>query len=350
MLIFCTLFDSNYLDKGLTLYASMKEVMDDFKLYILAMDEKCHEILSDMELSHVTVISQKEFEDEELLQIKETRARAEYCWTCTASLLDYVFETYHENYCTYIDSDLYFFKNPKVLIEEMLNHDCSVQIVSHGFGKGMIAREKEKGAGKYCVQFNTFRNDHYGREILTTWKQQCRNHCSMEPGEMGDQKYLSDWDERYEKVHVLCHQGGGVAPWNVFRFKAAQESGFLMDKKTNEKFELIFYHFHHLEYIDAATVNLNTFKKERGAEAELVYQIYRPYLSKMEEIKKMLVDKYGFAPMIKKHPGLKAKSKKEKIKEFAKMQFPELIYKLNDKLAYSQGKQKDIINLKEFIG
>ena len=32
------------------------------------------------------------------------------------------------------------------------------------------------------------------------------------------------------------------------------------------------------------------------------------------------------------------------------MTLPELIYKVNDKLAYSQGKQKDIINLKEFIG
>lgn len=350
MLTFCTLFDSNYLDKGLTLYASMKEVMEEFRLYVLAMDEKCFEILSEMSLPYMTVISLEEFEDEELLKIKAERARAEYCWTCTASLIDYVFETYGEKYCTYIDSDLYFFRNPKVLIEEMVEHDCSVQIVEHGFGKGMIAREKEKGAGKYCVQFNTFRNDHEGRKVLTTWKQQCRNHCSMEPGEMGDQKYLSDWADKYEKVHVLSHQGGGVAPWNIFRFKADEKTDCLIDKKTKEKFELIFYHFHHLEYIDETTVNLNVFKKERGSDENLVYKIYHPYLKKMEEIKRMIAQTYGAAPMIKKHPGLKAKSKKEKIKEMVKMTLPELIYKVNDKLAYSQGKQKDIINLKEFIG
>ena len=63
MLTFCTLFDSNYLDKGLALYASMKKCMENFKLYILAMDEKCCEILSNMKLLNVVVISQKEFEE-----------------------------------------------------------------------------------------------------------------------------------------------------------------------------------------------------------------------------------------------------------------------------------------------
>ena len=52
MLTFCTLFDSNYLDKGLVLYESMANVMENFKLYILAMDEKCEDILKDMNLSH----------------------------------------------------------------------------------------------------------------------------------------------------------------------------------------------------------------------------------------------------------------------------------------------------------
>ena len=147
MLTFCTLFDSNYLDKGLVLYESMSNVMENFKLYILAMDEKCEDILKDMNLSHSIVISLKEFEDEELLEIKSKRARAEYCWTCTASLIDYVLEKYKEEYCTYVDSDLYFFKNQQILIEEMIDANCSVQIVEHGFGKGFIAKEKIKGAG-----------------------------------------------------------------------------------------------------------------------------------------------------------------------------------------------------------
>lgn len=348
MLTFCTLFDSNYLDKGLVLYDSMKECMKTFKLYILAMDDKCCEILKSMALSNVVVISLEEFEDEELLEIKAQRSRAEYCWTCTASLIDYVFETYREEYCTYIDSDLCFYKNPQILIEEMCDADCSVQIVEHGFGKGMIAREKVKGAGRYCVQFNTFKNDVHGREILTTWKNQCRNHCSMAPGEMGDQKYLSDWAEKYEKVHVLKHQGGGVAPWNLFRFQHVDgEPGWLLDKKTKEKFEMVFYHFHHLEYIDETQVNLNVFKKELGTDEKLVYEIYIPYLKRMEEVKKMLNEKYEIKPLISKHPGLVGKTKQEKIKELFRMNLPQLLYKVRDKKAYSRGKEKDLICLED---
>ena len=60
------------------------------------MDDKCCEILKSMALSNVVVISLEEFEDEELLEIKAQRSRAEYFWTCTASLIDYVFETYRE--------------------------------------------------------------------------------------------------------------------------------------------------------------------------------------------------------------------------------------------------------------
>lgn len=349
MFTFCTLFDSNYLDKGLVLHESMTKVMKDFKLYILAMDDKCCEILKSMKLSHVIVISLEAFEDEELSKIKAERSRAEYCWTCSASLIDYVLENYKEAYCTYIDSDLYFFKNPKVLLEEMVNANCSVQIVEHGFGKGMIAEEKVKGAGRYCVQFNTFKNDKYGREILSTWKSQCRNHCSMAPGEMGDQKYLSDWAEKYEKVHVLQHQGGGVAPWNVFRFKPADKEGWLIDKKTKDKFELIFYHFHHLEYVDENQVNINVFKKELGSDKTLVYDIYHTYLSKMEAVKKMLSKEYGIVPLIRKHPGLVEKSRQDKMNELKKMKFGELIYRVRNKIAYSRGGDADMLDLKDFL-
>lgn len=346
MLTFCTLFDFNYLDKGIVLYKSMEKVMDKFCIYILAMDDQCLAVLKSMELSNAVIISQKEFEDEELLKIKKERTRAEYCWTCTASLIDYIFENYREEFCTYIDADLFFYKNPQNLIEEMCKAGCSVQIVEHGFGHGRRARMQERNSGRFCVQFNTFKNDVYGREVLAVWKRQCRNYCSMEINEMGDQKYLSDWPEKYEKVHILQHQGGGVAPWNIVRFRTSDtREGYLIDKKTKQEFELIFYHFHHLEYMDGNRVNINAFKQAFGIDEKMIFSIYIPYLRELENVKKILLEDYGFIPLLKSHPGFAKESKSDKLRQLKSIGIQGLYNRLVEKAIYLQGRKKDIIRL-----
>jgi hypothetical protein len=123
----------------------------------------------------------------------------------------------------------------------------------------------------------------------------------------------------------------------------------LNDRKTGDEFPLIFYHFHHLEYLDEKHVNINVFKTNVGIEEDLVYKIYIPYLTHLETVKKNLANRYGLQPMIKKHPGVIAKSRKEKLKELLKFDFTELVYKVSDKIAYSLGKEKDLISLEKYL-
>ena len=75
---YCTLFNSNYLSRGLNLYYSIKKVSKNFRLYIFAFDNLTLKYLTTKKLKNVTVISLYEFEDKELKKIKNKRTMTEY--------------------------------------------------------------------------------------------------------------------------------------------------------------------------------------------------------------------------------------------------------------------------------
>jgi hypothetical protein len=225
MLHFCTLFDANYLARGLVTYESLMATTEgSAHLYVFAFDDTCYDVLTNMKLPNLTVISLSEFEDAQLLDIKPTRSRGEYCWTCTSSTILYCIKKFDLPHCTYIDADMYFYQNPQILIDEKPD-DCSVIITEHRYTP---AYDKSKLSGKYCVQFMYFDNSEQGLTVLNWWRNRCLEWCfnRFEDGKFGDQKYLDDWTTRFQGVHVLRHLGGGLAPWNIqqYNFYGSKES------------------------------------------------------------------------------------------------------------------------------
>lgn len=247
---YCTLFDSKYLSRGLALHESLISVGASFHLYILAMDNEARETLQTIKLPHVSVISLEEFEDPDLLAVKNTRSRQEYCWTCTPSIIRYCLNTFNLAECTYLDADLFFFADPGILLSEL--GEKSVLITEHRYFPDF---DQSETSGKYCVQFMTFRNNQDGRDVLEWWRNACNEWCFArhENGKFGDQKYLDDWAERYEQVQVLSHHGGGVAAWNVQSYDILKEDGKIVVREINTgKFwDLVFYHFHDF-YFDSS--------------------------------------------------------------------------------------------------
>jgi len=247
MLNFITLFDKNYLSRGLALYQSLVEHCGDFFLYILAMDSETEEYLKQESLDNRMIISLSQIESfyPELVEIKKERSRAEYCWTLTPYSIQYAIKKYNLESCTYIDADIFFYGDPKVLIEEA--GDNSVIITEHGYTPEY---DLTKTSGKYCVQFNYFKNDIYGSKALEWWRQRCKEWCyaRVEDGKFGDQKYLDDWTTRFKGVYVPHHIGCGIAPWNMqqYDFFVNDEKIVVSDKITKEQRELIFVHYHHL--------------------------------------------------------------------------------------------------------
>jgi len=235
---FCTLFDKNYLFKGLTLYNSLLAHCHDFHLWILCMDDLTYEVLGQLPLKKASLIKMQDFEDGELKRIKPTRSLVEYCWTCTPSLPLYVLRNNPSlEMVTYLDADLFFYDNPDPLIEEM--GDNSIMIIEHRFSDHL---QHLVTYGIYNVSILTFRNDPRGLECLKWWRDRCIEWCfyRIEDGKFADQKYLDDWTTRFEGVHVLKYAGAGLALWNVGKYDI-KSKGL---KTLVDGVPLIFYHFH----------------------------------------------------------------------------------------------------------
>jgi len=308
-MVFCTLYDSNYLDKGIVMYYSLYKQTQDFNLYVLAMDKKCYEILNIYHFPNQILISVDEFVKETGLEtIKKTRPKGEFCWTCTPYLIDYVLSKYKEKICTYIDSDLFFYSNPQVLIDEM--KDKTVQITEHRFSHSFYGRMTQKESGTYCVQFNTFKNTPDAIELLQWWKTRCYESCSnidlKKNKVFGDQGYLETWGQK-ENVSVLEHLGGGVAPWNLCQYQLIKQEDnqvVLQEKKTGIIFPLIFYHFHNIKYRDRYNVDF-TLYEVWNVDKKLIDVLYNTYLIELNNVKNELIVHFGFLPLIYSHPGIK---------------------------------------------
>jgi|CXWJ01.1.fsa_nt_gi hypothetical protein len=286
----CTLFNSAYLSRGLTLYKSLLETNSDFHLYVFAFDDLAYDYLKQKKFEHLTVVSLNEFEDEQLLAIKSTRTAGEYCWTCTPSTIRYCIDKFSLDSCTYIDADMYFYADPEILIDEMGSK--SVLITEHRYTKQY---DQSDTSGIYCVQFVTFKNNTVGLKVLNWWRNACIEWCYArnEDGKFGDQKYLDDWTTRFEGVHVLKNLGGGLAPWNVQQYKFKLQNGKLtgVNIATGEKFNPLFYHFHDLKLFSNKSVQLTGIIYNLSADVKNLF--YQPYIKKLFESKSSMHLKAG---------------------------------------------------------
>lgn len=279
---FCTLFDVNYLTRGLALYHSLYASGCRFTLYVYCFDDEACNIIRQLALHGLTPVSLEEFESPDLLAVKPSRSRGEYCWTCTSHIIRDAINRFDLEEVTYLDADLFFFQNPELLLDEFRRAEGSVLITEHRYTPRY---DQSIQSGIYCVQFMTFKADDRGMKVLNWWCDRTLEWCfnRHEDGKFGDQKYLDDWNSRFEGVHVLQHIGGGVAPWNIQRYKVSpgpQVNGI----------PVVFYHFHNLTWCVDDSFMLDRYRVSRQA----VELLYRPYMAglrhSLAEVRKLCPD------------------------------------------------------------
>jgi len=274
---YVTIFDFGFIPQGLALHDSLLEHAGDFTLWVVAMDEPTTVFLNSLGLPSLRVLSLDEVETADLVEVKSTRSRREYCWTLTPFVFDFVFERAPEvGRVTYVDADVFLRTDPGFFFRSLEASGKSVQITEHAFSADIDSSAEH---GKFCVQFLTMNRD--GSEaVRSDWQGKCLEWCfgRVEEGKFGDQKYLDEWPRDFsESVHIFGDRGRFLGPWNASRFPFSESA---------------VYHFHQLR------LNYQKPKISYGSyplPEVLIRNVYGPYIRVLREMANMCADS-GFLP------------------------------------------------------
>ncbi len=261
---FVTLFDDSFLPIGLALYQSLVARTRPFCLWVVAIDEDVERHLAQLAPPDVAVIPLSSIESPELLAVKPGRTRAEYCWTLTPFTAKAVFDRDPSALCaTYVDADLFFLADPRILLDELDQSGKQVLITEHAYAPEY---DRSHDSGRFCVQFLTFDRSERARAVMRWWQERCLEWCfaRYENGKFGDQVYLDQWPELFgDSVHIVRQVEKTLAPWNVRHF--AQDSG--------TRFDPVFYHFHGLRLLPGRQARLFKFY-DVGPAGLAIYDAY----------------------------------------------------------------------------
>lgn len=262
MLIFTTISDVNYLDRGIALYESMNVFLDEYRLYYLCMDEPTFNKWEEINDERVVpILMETEFQnnpDFAILKVNNISVPvglpddyyrdnnlfpgySDFHFALGSFFTHYIMTKENPKAILYVDSDILFYHSPQLIFDAM--KDKSIGIIRH--------RHNEVGcvAGGYNVGIVYFRNNEIGCKCLEWWRNVVMNKDNpwfKTHGGCGDQKYLELFRKLFGDVKILDDNIGHGAPWNFHLY------GYFPDKTIIEwnggLQPLVFIHFSHFNY------------------------------------------------------------------------------------------------------
>lgn len=283
---FCTYADHRFLPRALALVESLRKGGKEFRLWFLCLSPECHELLKRLDDANIEAVSLEELEafDPALLAVKPERSRAEYIFTLTAAWMVFLFDRHPQiDLLTYLDADLYFFGDYEGVFAEL--GDASIGIIEHRHARPNSDRLQY---GRFNVGWVSIRKDEDGLCCVRRWREQCIEWCHdrVEDGKFGDQKYLDEWPERYNRVKIIDHPGANLAPWNLGRHEVGGTRGF----PTADGQPVLFYHFTNMwrrlpQYV---WTGLGDYDIASSAKKVAAKNLYRSYLGAIKRVNQRL--------------------------------------------------------------
>lgn len=273
---YVTIFDNLFLPQGLALYTSLSIYGGDFTLWIICVDDMTFDFFLKVNLPHIKPLKLSSLESTYLLSLKETRSRAEYCWTLTPCSIQWIFEQdISINRVTYLDADTFFLKSPESIFADFFNSNKSFLVTEHAYSPDM---DQTPTCGRFCVQFISVIRDS-GFPPLLWWRDKCFQQCTSSPsnGLFGDQTYIEELSLIFNSLVLnLKNDSRFLAPWNasIYRFSDA-----------------VLYHFQGFRILPFSTFLIS---RSSTLPQPVVSYVYRPYISLLKSFSRKY-SRFGFS-------------------------------------------------------
>jgi len=251
MIDICTVADSRYFLQGLTLFESIKDKASvPFKFHFLCINEEDYLNHKD---KHEGIIfyNAKDFLSRSKILNNHYQEKYNYfCWTLASFFSYYLLKYENTNSITYVDSDMYFYKDINLLYEKIKNKDCAI------FRHRQFSLNENRIEGLYNVGVVYFNNTPKGLEVLGWWADAVLNKKYPELATCGDQKYLDAFSQIVgpENIFIDGDIGHG-APWMWQLYDLSElNDGYITWNGVKQ--EYYFSHFSQFNY----NIENNTFK------------------------------------------------------------------------------------------
>jgi len=283
---YCTLFDRNYLSRGLALHSSLEREETGFRLFVLCLDEPTHKALSALALPRVELIAVESLAswDAELRSARSNRSATEFYFTCKPVLMQYVFAHFESvERITYLDSDLYFFSDPSIVEREVA--DYAVALTPHRFASRLAYLKR---AGEFNAGWIGVRATAEGRRFLEWWRARCLEWCRLvvEETRFGDQKYLDQVPRLFHNVASISNPGVNAAPWNIDGVQVGTPGNAV----EIDGHPLVVFHFHGMKRVVFRLYDSGLYTYGARFSEAIRKRIYHPYVQELSRCESRLLD------------------------------------------------------------
>lgn len=266
-LLFFSIIDKKFEPQAYALSQSLQKF--NFKLLLVSVGSLSTFI---SEEENIQIIRYEDIVPISIINKLKDRSSAEFVSSITPFIFRSLLQKLDYEILTYLDADIFFYNNPKVILNDFIKSYSSILITKHNFEK---IYDSSKRTGEFCVQFISAKKNKNSIEILSNWSDQCIEWCyyKFENGKFGDQKYLDDWPKFYKNaVYIVENPNFCLAPWNINKFFSN---------------DIVFYHFHSLRILSSYKILM---VHGYYLNYEIIENIYKPYLKNLD----FFIRKSGF--------------------------------------------------------